>query len=310
MKFAYPILVLFLSVFYLSAEKKVVFIAGKKSHGYFSHEHIAGSKLLSKYLNDADVGIKSMVVTDDGYPKNPAILDDAASIVVYCDGGGRHLLNPHLKEFDILMKKGIGLTCIHYGVEVPKGAPGDYFLKWIGGYFETNWSINPHWVANFAKLPNHPVASGVGTFAINDEWYYHMRFREAMSGVTPILSSLPSAETLRRKDGPHSNNPHVRDAVLRRKEAQHVAWAYQRGKDYNEGRGFGFTGGHNHVNWGSDNFRKLVLNGIAWTAKVEIPNSGVNAGKVESKDLTINQDYPPNDRWSEQKINDALATFK
>ncbi|NBQ02478.1 MAG: hypothetical protein EBU27_04505, partial [Opitutae bacterium] len=101
-----------------------------------------------------------------------------------------------------------------------------------------------------------------------------------------------------------------RDAVLRRKEAQHVAWAYQRGKDYNEGRGFGFTGGHNHVNWGSDNFRKLVLNGIAWTAKVEIPNSGVNAGKVESKDLTINQDYPPNDRWSEQKINDTLATFK
>ena len=82
MKFAYPILVLFLSVFYLSAEKKVVFIAGKKSHGYFSHEHIAGSKLLSKYLNDADVGIKSIVVTDDSYLKNPAMLDAAASIVI------------------------------------------------------------------------------------------------------------------------------------------------------------------------------------------------------------------------------------
>ena len=310
MRFVHPILILFLSVFYLNAEKKVVFIAGKKSHGYFSHEHIAGSKLLSKYINEADVGIKSIVVTDDGYPKNPAILEDAASIVVYCDGGGRHLLNPHLKEFDNLMKKGIGLACIHYGVEVPKGAPGDYFLKWIGGYFETNWSINPHWVANFAKLPNHPVASGVGTFAIRDEWYYHMRFREAMFGVTPILSSLPSADTLRRKDGPHSNNPHVREAVLRRKEAQHVAWVYQRGKDYNDGRGFGFTGGHNHVNWGSDNFRKLVLNGIAWTAKVKIPNLGVRAGKVEYRDLIINQDYSPNARWSEQKINDALASFK
>ena len=105
MRFVHPILILFLSVFYLSAEKKVVFIAGKKSHGYFSHEHIAGSKLLSKYINEADVGIKSIVVTDDDYPKDPAILEDAASIVVYCDGGGRHLLNPHLKEFDILMKK-------------------------------------------------------------------------------------------------------------------------------------------------------------------------------------------------------------
>ncbi|MEC8244674.1 MAG: hypothetical protein VX038_07535 [Verrucomicrobiota bacterium] len=137
-----------------------------------------------------------------------------------------------------------------------------------------------------------------------------MRFREAMSGVTTILSSLPSADTLRRKDGPNSNNPYVWDAVLRRKEAQHVAWAYQRGKDYNEGHGFGFTGCHNHVNWASDNFRKLVLNGIAWTAKVEIPNSGVNAGKVESKDLTNNQDYPQENRWSEQKINHMLATFK
>ncbi|MEC8244673.1 MAG: hypothetical protein VX038_07530 [Verrucomicrobiota bacterium] len=129
MKFASPILILFLSVFYLSAEKKVLFIAGKKSHGYFSYEYVAGSKLLANYLNDKDVGIKSIVVTDDSYLKNPAMLDAAASIVIYCDGGGRHLLNSHLKEFDILMKKGIGLTCIHYGVEVTKGAPGNYFLK-------------------------------------------------------------------------------------------------------------------------------------------------------------------------------------
>ena len=131
-----------------------------------------------------------------------------------------------------------------------------------------------------------------------------------MSGVTPILSSPPSSETLRRKDGPHSNNPHVRDAVINRKEPQHVAWAYQRGSDYNSGRGFGFTGGHHHINWGSNSFRKLVLNGIAWTAKIKIPNGGLNPGKVEPADLKINQDYPPNDRWSDQKINDVLATFK
>lgn len=310
MRNSFVVLLASLSIFCLYAEKKVVFIAGKKSHGYFSHEHIAGSKLLSNYINDANIGIKSIVITDDGYPKNPSILNDADSIVVYCDGGGRHLLNPHLKEFDLLMKKGIGLSCIHYGVEVPKGAPGNYFLKWIGGYFETNWSVNPHWVANFNELPNHPVTRGIGTFSINDEWYYHMRFREAMSGVTPILSSLPSAETLKRKDGPHSNNPYVRNAVLTRKEAQHVAWVYQRGKDYNEGRGFGFTGGHHHINWASNNFRKLVLNGIAWTAKVTIPENGLNAGDVKFEDIVANQDYPPNDRWPEKKIRDFLAVSK
>jgi len=113
----------------LFAEKKVIFIEGKKSHGYFSHKHIAGSKLLSKQLNLANVGIKSVVITDDGYPKGPAIFEDADAIVVYCDGGGRHLLNPHLKEFDKLMRKGIGLSFIHNREEVPKGAPGNYFLN-------------------------------------------------------------------------------------------------------------------------------------------------------------------------------------
>jgi hypothetical protein len=33
----------------------------------------------------------------------------------------------------------------------------------------------------------------------------------------------------------------------------------------NGGRGFGFTGGHKHVNWADDNFRKVVLNGLLWT---------------------------------------------
>jgi type 1 glutamine amidotransferase len=89
-----------------------------------------------------------------------------------------------------------------------------------------------------------------------------------------------------------------------------VAWVYQRGKDYNEGRGFGFTGGHHHVNWGSDNFRKLVLNGIAWTAKLTIPKEGLMAGKVDLNDLTVNQDYPSSDRWSDEKIITVLNDFK
>ena len=111
---------------------------------------------------------------------------------------------------------------------------------------------------------------------------------------------MPSADTLKRRDGAHSNNPHVREAVLKRKEAQHVAWAYQRGKDYSNGRGFGFTGGHNHVNWGSDNFRKLVLNGIAWIAKAEIPSKGVSPGEVSVTGLQENQDYPPRG-WTPNK---------
>ena len=61
---------------------------------------------------------------------------------------------------------------------------------------------------------------------------------------------------------------------------------------------------------GSDNFRKLVLNGIAWTAKLKIPQEGLKSGKVDLKDLTANQDYPSSDRWSEKKIKTVLNDFK
>ena len=112
-------------------------------------------------------------------------LKDADAVVVYCDGGGGHLLNPHLEEFAQVMDCGVGLVCLHYAVEVPQGESGDAFLGWLGGYFETNWSVNPHWTAKFTEFPEHPITRGVRPFEINDEWYFHMRFREQMRGVQP-----------------------------------------------------------------------------------------------------------------------------
>jgi hypothetical protein len=114
----------------------------------------------------------------------------------------------------------------------------------------------------------------VQPFKQTDEWYYHMRFQPEMKGVTPILSALPPKGTLNRGDGPHENNPAVREAVLVKKEPQHVMWVYERPDG---GRGFGFTGGHSHKFWANDNFRKPVLNAILWIAKAEVPAQGVDA---------------------------------
>ena len=50
-----------------------------------------------------------------------------------------------------------------------------------------------------------------------------------------------------------------------------VAWAVERGDG---GRGFGFTGGHFHVNWGIPEFRRMIVNALLWTAKVEVPEGG------------------------------------
>ena len=269
-------------------KKKVAFMAGTRSHGYASHEHYAGCALLARSLEQAMPDFET-VVYRNGWPKDANAFDDADTIVMYCDGGGRHPVNSNLKQIDALAKKGVGVVCIHYGVEVPKGPSGEKFLDWIGGYFEPHWSVNPHWTAKFDKFPKHPITRGVKPFEINDEWYYHMRFRDKMEGVTPILTDLPPKDSLRRPDGAHSGNPHVRAAVLERKEPQHVAWASERPDG---GRGFGFTGGHVHWNWGDPNFRKIVLNAIVWTAKAEVPENGVSDKKVLLEDLEENQDFP------------------
>jgi type 1 glutamine amidotransferase len=282
--------------------KKIVLIAGRQSHGYGAHEHKAGCMLLAKALNESGLPVKAVVVTN-GWPKDASVLKDADSIVIYADGGGRHPFNAHLAEIDKLMKRGVGLVCIHYGVEVPKGKSGNAFLDWTGGYFEAHWSVNPHWTAKYKKLPNHPIARGVKPFHIHDEWYYHMRFRE--EGVTPILTDLPPKSTLKRKDGAHSGNPFVRAEIAKGK-SQHMAWATER-KD--GGRGFGFTGGHDHWNWGHNQFRKLMLNAIAWTAKVEVPKSGVQSKQLTAKDLMTNQDYKVPGNFNPLRIQKMLEEW-
>jgi type 1 glutamine amidotransferase len=263
-----------------AAEKKILLLAGSASHGSGQHEFNAGCQLLKKCL-DAVPGIKTEI-HKNGWPADEKAFEGADAIFIYCDGGGGHPFHrPERREvIGKLMKRGVGLGCAHYAVEVPKGPTGDAFLEWIGGYFEPHWSVNPHWDANFKSLPEHPITRGVKPFKINDEWYYHMRFREGMKGVTPILTDLPPENTLSRQDGPHSGNPAVREAI-KRGEPQHVMWAAER---EDGGRGFGFTGGHSHKNWGDDNFRKIVLNAILWSAKAEVPANGVES-KVTEEDL-------------------------
>lgn len=280
--------------------KKIVFLSGRKSHGYASHEHYAGCVLLAKALEAAMPGYETTVYKHR-WPDNEEAFEDVDCVISYCDGGGKHPFNKRLDLIDSLAKKGIGIICIHYGVETVKGEEGDKFLDWIGGYFETHWSVNPSWSANFTELPEHPITRGIEPFEIYDEWYYHMRFREDMEGVTPILSAIPPASTLERPDGPHSGNPDVRATAG---QAQHVAWAAER---EDGGRGFGFTGGHDHWNWGDDNFRRLMLNAIVWTAQGEVPEGGVQDEQLDLETLKENQDYEPKKNYDWERAKSRIS---
>lgn len=268
----------------VNAKKKIVLIPGNDSHGIGEHEHLGGCILLAKLLNENVTGVNA-VVTEQGWPKDTTILDDADAIVMYSDGGEHHMVISHMAHIDRLMKKGTGLVNLHYAVEIPKGELGNTFLQWVGGYFETDWSVNPFWTAQFDSLPDHPITKGVKPFSARDEWYYHMRFTDDKNLVS-ILRQLPPDSSLTRPDGPHENNPAARKAVLEDKEPQTVAWAFTRGDG---GRGFGFTGGHVHKNWMNDDYRKLVLNAIVWAARIDVPAGGVQSKTPTEEELVALQ---------------------
>ena len=269
-----------------AADKKIVMIAGRPSHGPGQHEHNAGVLLFKKCLEGVP-GVTVETHLSGRWPSDPAALEGAAAIVIYSDGGRGHpaLQGERLQALDALHDKGTGFVFVHYACEPTREKGQKEFLDWIGGCFEIHWSVNPHWDADFTSLPEHPITRGVKPFKMRDEWYYHMRFREGMQGVTPILTALPGSDTLTRPDGPHSGNPTVRKAVAEG-EPQHVAWAAE---SQNGARGFGFTGGHFHRNWGDENMRKVMLNAILWAAKVDVPAEGV-ASTVTPDDLQRNLD--------------------
>jgi hypothetical protein len=281
----------------LAADKKIVLIAGKPSHGPGAHEHRAGCLLLQKCLAGFP-GVK-VFVYDGGWPTkqvdgqtvdNDAVLEDADAIVIYSDGGAKHpaLGGEHLATLGRQIKRGAGLGALHYAVEPTKDKGQAEWLDWIGGAFEINWSVNPHWDGNFKALPVHAVTRGVKPFTTNDEWYFNMRFRPGMKGVTPILSDVPPPSTMSRPDGAHSGNPGIRELVANQ-TPQHVMWVTE---NANGSRGFGFTGGHHHASWQKEDQRKLVLNAILWLAKVEVPKDGV-VSTVTAADMAANLDPKP-----------------
>lgn len=271
-------------------KKRIVMIAGSPSHGPGQHEHNAGILLLRKCLEQGAGGLVEIQHHLNGEWPSAEELANADSVVIYADGGPRHpaLQEERLAQLDKEMRRGCGFATIHYAVEPTIEKGQKEFLDWMGGCFEIHWSVNPHWEASFKEFPEHPIANGVQPFKSLDEWYFFMRFREGMKGVTPILSDVAPESTMSRPDGHHSGNPDVRASVARG-DKQHVAWASE---NEGGGRGFGFTGGHFHQGWADDNQRKLVLNAILWTAKAGVPAGGV-ASSVTEEDMKANLDLKP-----------------
>ena len=278
--------------------RKLVLIAGSPSHPPGMHEFRAGTLLLEKRL--AQVPTLSVERHDGGWVEDEATLDDADAVVIYSDGGRKHPLadKRRLAIMERQVRRGVGLGCMHYGVEVLRDDAGEEFKRWLGGYYEHQWSCNPIWTPSFESLLDHPVSNGVRPFAVEDEWYFNMRFRDGFdvssrrvvggAVFTPILVAKPSDEI---RDGPYvypkGPYPHIQ-ANKGRNET--MLWTLQRPDG---GRGFGFTGGHFHRNWQNDEYRKVVMNAICWLSGVTVPALGVGSSSVTDAELERNLDPKP-----------------
>ncbi len=296
--FAFLVLTSLASAVTPEGKQKLVFIAGKPSHPPGMHEFRAGSLLIEKCLKE----VPGLVVDrhDLGWVQDEATFADADAVVIYADGGKGHpaVQGTHLETLRGLIAKGVGFGVMHYGVEVVPELGGKEFTEWLGGHYENSFSCNPIWEPEFTKFPEHPITRGVKPFQIDDEWYFNMRFRPAFGdgivaaqdGATkfvPILIATPPDAT---RDGPYvyPKGPYAH-IQAEKGAAESMMWSVERADG---GRGFGFTGGHFHKNWGNGEFRKTILNALLWVSKVEVPVSGVES-VVTDEDLAQNLDPKP-----------------
>jgi len=88
--------------------RKIVLIAGKKSHGPGEHEYLKSVRLLKVLLDRSPNvhGIKTEIYFD-GWPQDVSALDSADSIVVISDGMEWHPLTASEKELALFRNRSI-----------------------------------------------------------------------------------------------------------------------------------------------------------------------------------------------------------
>lgn len=245
--------------------KKIVLLAGPlDSHPKDTHEYERNIVLL-KHVLDGALKDAKVEVHFDGWPADPATLDDADTIFITGGGCDRRLedhplyVGDRFKALEKQMKRGCGVLFHHWSTFHPS-KHHDTVTEWCGGYFDYETGTAPNkWYSKIATAdwttsitaPDHPIARGVKPFKVKEEFYFNTRFRDHDPRLQLVIA----------KD---NGDP----------RAGCVGWAVERADG---GRGWGFTGGHFFSNWWNPDFRKLVLNAIAWTAKIEVPPNGIES---------------------------------
>lgn len=224
---------------------KILFIGKDPDHPYGSHMYLHTCQMLAKCV-ELTPGVETVV--SNGWPKDAKTSEGVKAIVIYTSPAAELLWEgPHRNQVDQLMKKGAGLVTIHWASSIYQKnleQLGPTWLSYLGGTWVSNVGLSGG-KSNLKQLiPEHPVCRGWQQYEIEDEYY-----------LNPIIKNAKPLLQVQERKG--------KEVI--------VGWVYERPDG---GRSFATTLGHPYKNFQIEPFRRMIINGILWSAQREVPRDG------------------------------------
>lgn len=191
-------------------------------------------------------------------------------IILVSEGENNH---PFDSKTGILKRqndRGANIGAFHYALMFNGDSDNAALDSLIGGHYQKGFSYNPFYEAFFDVKNTHPILNGVKPFGYYDEWHFNIKFANDKSQkLTPLIKTKVPDKIRKRRSAPKEVQ-----AELGKNRLETVAWVVENG---NGTRGFGIMGGHVPWTLAQKDYRKLVLNMVAWLAETEIPANGFDA---------------------------------
>jgi hypothetical protein len=271
----------------MAADTRILFLAGPRDHGGPGrHEYERDLRTLAQSFERAAnlPGVSTQVLVGSLERNLEAV--KGADVIVINSSSDRaadetHPLFPpnpstngrsydaettaFLEQLDAHIKKNrIGVVVFHYSLWTENWTARRLHLGWTGGLWVQGGSKNPvdEWTMTL-EHKKHPILRGVKPWTFRDEVFCRF-FLPNDARRTHLLLATPKEDKLRI--GP-----------------QIASWAYER---EDGGRSFVFGGLDFRDNLVRDDYRKFLLNGIAWAAGMEIPKKGVESPVPDVSDVS------------------------
>ena len=235
---------------------KILLIGKKPDHPFGTHMYLHTSGMLAKCLA---LNGEIDTVVSDGWPKEEKTLEGVDCIVLYMTPGAEFLLDsPHRQAAMQLLDRGVGLVTLHWASSVHMNnleRLGPDWIRYMGGTWVSNVGLHTGNSPLKQLVPEHPICRGWKEYDLHDEYYLDPTIKSA----TPLLQVQAGEKTVV------------------------VGWAYER---EGGGRAYATTLGHFYENFQQEPFRRMVVNSILWSAKLDVPETGAKVDLSE-QDLAL-----------------------